>query len=136
VGDLSQQAVLPQDLVAHEDVARVAAALVSDLQQSSGLALSADHVLSGLDAVGHHLLAIDILAGFETQPGKRRVHPVGGGDDDAVQFLAHLFEHLLHAAELLHSQLAVGIDGSLGAGLFGGEDVADTGEADAGHSRK
>ena len=43
------------------------------------------------------LLAEYVLAGFERPCGYRKVHVVGGGDCNAVDFLVHLVEH---AAEI------------------------------------
>ena len=71
--------------------------LRDDLVLLGGLHQLADLV----DRVRQRLLAVDVLAALDGGHGGHRVGMVGRGDDDRVDLLVHLVEHLAEVAELL-----------------------------------
>ncbi len=54
------------------------------------------------DGVRKRLFHIDMFSRRHTGHGRRKVHVVRGGDDDGVEFVAHLFEHLPVVLEPWH----------------------------------
>ena len=73
-------------------VVRAVAALVADLEDPPGAVRGADHPLGVLQRVGHHLLAVDGLAGFQRVDRHLGVQVERGGDADALEVLA--LQHL------------------------------------------
>ena len=100
--DPPEQRGLPDQLLVAVEVARVAAALVPDLEQLPGLAGGRDHLARALERVRHLLLAVHVLARLQAIHRVRRVPEVGRRDHDRVELLL-LVEHLavvLVAADL------------------------------------
>ena len=133
VRDAVQELGFVDNLVVAEEVPRVRAALVADLEEFLGLAARQDHLLGLLEVVRHLLLAVDVQAGLHARDGMLGVHPVGGGHDDRLQALL-LLEHLLViGVERLASSCRRRLSPDDAGGVFLGvrPDVADGLEPDA-----
>ncbi|MGD0744793.1 MAG: hypothetical protein ABSA45_06525 [Verrucomicrobiota bacterium] len=70
-----------------KEVARVAAALVADLQQLSGLPHRLHHRTGAFDGVAHHLFAIDMESRLEAGVGNGCVPEIRRGHDNGLQIL-------------------------------------------------
>ena len=131
VDDLAADFLAVDQLVEREAVARVAAALVADLAEFAGFFHGFDHGAGAVDGVGHHLLAIDVEAGFEAFHGVRRVPEIRGGDDDGVEaFLGG--EHFVDVRVALGRVALEGADLGHAALEVVVPDVADGLEVEAG----
>ncbi len=132
--DAPEQLRLPEQLLVAVQVARVAAALVADLQELARLPGGEHHAPRALQRVRHLLLAVDVLAGLQAVHGVLRVPEVGSGDDDRVELLL-LVEHLPVVFVPVHVELELpqGVDHALLVVLL--PDVAHGAEAQAGDAQ-
>ena len=80
----------------HDLVARIAPALVSNLQELSGFFGRLHHFFCVFEAVGHLLFAVHVQAFFQRRNSHGGVHPVGSGNNHRVKAL-FLRQHLLVA---------------------------------------
>ncbi len=91
--DPPEQLRFVQQLLAAEDVVRIAAALVADLEELARLAGGLDHSAGPFQRVGHLLLAVDVQPGVQAGDRMLGVPAVRRGHDHGVQALL-LLEHL------------------------------------------
>ncbi len=78
---------LMQQTVQREKIARVAAPLMTDLQQFSGCAHGLHHRARPLDRVAHHFLAVHMQAGLQAGIRHGRVTEIRRSDHDRLQVL-------------------------------------------------
>ena len=132
--DAAEQLRLAEQVVVRVLVARVAAALVADLQQLAGLAGGEHHRARALERVRHLLLAVHVLAGLQAVDRVLRVPEVGRRDHDRVELLL-LVEHLPVVFVAVHVvlELLQRVDDALLVVL--GPDVAHGAEAQPGDAQ-
>ena len=135
MGDSAQQAIAADDGIDGVSVAGIAAALVSNLEDSSRPPHSLNHSFGVFEAVGHLLFAVDIQSGFEAGDGVGMVHPVGGGDDYGIDLALHCGEHF---AVVLEDFRLVTLcpENTLGALAAGLPDIAHGLDAHAGDEQQ
>ncbi len=93
-GHATEDIGLFEQLVVAMEIARIASALVTDLQELARPLRSLDHLLGLGQFVGHFLLAVDVQAGFHTGDGMLGVPEVGRRDDHRVDIALLLVQHL------------------------------------------
>jgi len=77
-----------------ENIPRIAAPLMADLEKPAGFLRGLHHLSSTLQSVGHLFFAIDVQTGFKAGHSVVRVPEVGGGNYDCIEVFLPV-EHLL-----------------------------------------
>ena len=130
VRDPAEEAIAGDDFILRVLVARIAAALVAQLEKLLGFAGGNHHGAGAFHGVGHEFLAVNVLAGLVCGDGVFGVLEVGRRDNHGVEILhggeqlAVVLERLRIVTELLQDVLCVvAVDGP---------DIANGFEADTG----
>lgn len=105
---------------------------MADLAELAGFIHRFDHRTRALEAVGHHFLAIDILAGLQGHDRVRGVPEIRRGHDHGVEILL-LLEHVARVDVAFRIVTEAGADAAVGGTHAIFHDVADGGVAKAGN---
>ena len=81
------------------EVVRTGMALVAHLRGDPAARREVDHALALAKGMGERFFAVDVLAQCHGEHGDGKVRMVWRGDDDRVDFVAHLVEHLAKVSE-------------------------------------
>ena len=114
------------------NVAGVAAALVADLAELAGFIHRLHHRTRALKAIGHHFLAIDMLASLQGHDRVRGVPEIRGCHDHGVEILL-LLEHVGGVNVAFRVVAEAGADAAIGSAHAVLHDVANGGVAKAGN---
>ena len=123
-----------------EAVLEVGVDLVSHLRDDTGFGRVVAHLTGFPDGVREGFLAVDVFAAFHGFDGSMRVHVVGNGDGDGVDFVTEGGEHFAVVAEVAHAgECGIGLGEAIGVDVAEADELhfwmgADLFEVGEGHA--